>query len=173
MRKAGVVAFAFGMPGTILSNRRIAEIATKKARELNAPVYTQLDVFVGKDVRVERIKQKCIDNPPSTLRIARGAVEWAKRNDITELWIVAAKPHLWRARRDVQEVVYEKEGITEFQFPDRMIRVYGCKEVEQYSENSWFCSDSLQDKTCSREEWNKRESLIKLIPFFLYKLVAS
>lgn len=170
MRKAGVIAFAFGTPGTILSNQRIAEIATKKARELNASVYTQRDVYIGRDVSVERVEEKYTDGPPPTLRIARGAVLWAKRRGLTELWVVAAKPHLWRALRDVREAVYEKRDI--MQSVVSWIQVYGCKEVEQYHEDSWFCPDSLQDRTCSREEWVKRERILKLVPFFIYKIVA-
>lgn len=168
MRKPGVVAFAFGMPGSIASNQRIAEIATSKARELSAPVYTQLDVFIGKHIPVERIEQAFMNDPPPTLRIARRAVEWAIRHGITELWIVAAKPHLWRALRDVREAVYEKRDISGVSW----IQVYGCEEVKQYPEDSWFCSDSLQERTCSRKEWDKRERILELMPFFLYKLVA-
>lgn len=64
--KTAVVAFGFGAPETILSNKRIAFIASQKARELNAPVYTQLDVRVLPRVKVEYIEEKP-GNPPANL----------------------------------------------------------------------------------------------------------
>ena len=163
MKTTGVVAFAFGVPDTIRSNRRIAEIASKKARELNGGVYTQIDIRVDKGIPVEYTKEEP-GNPPPTLRIARGAVQWAKRHRLTELWVVAAKPHLWRALRDVQRAVREGRA---------WIEVRACKEVEQYPEDSWFCPDSTQDRVRSREAWDKRERILKLMPFFFYKRVAS
>ncbi|MEK7086638.1 MAG: hypothetical protein AAB935_00060 [Patescibacteria group bacterium] len=162
MKTAGIIAFAFGAPEIIWPNRRIAEIATKKAREINAPVYTQLDIRVEPGIQVEYTEELC--NPPPTLRIARGAVRWAKRHGLTELWVVAAKPHLWRALRDVQQAVRE-DGVR--------IEVRVCKEIEQYPEDSWFCPDSTQDRVRSREAWNKRERILKLMPFFVYKHVAD
>jgi len=163
LKTAGIVAFAFGVPETILANRRIAEIASKKAQELNAPMYTQLDVRVEPGIQVEYTEEEP-GNPPPTLRIARGAVQWAKSRRLTELWVVAAKPHLWRALRDVQQAVRE-DGMR--------IEVRVCKEVEQYSEESWFCPDSTQERVQSREAWDKRERVLKLMPFFVYKRVAS
>ncbi len=163
MRTTGVVAFAFGVPETILSNRRIAEIASKKARETSGRVYTQIDIRVEEGIPVEYTEEEP-GNPPPTLRIARGAVQWAKRHGLTELWVVAAKPHLWRALRDVQQAVREAEV---------QIEVRVCKEIEQYPKDSWFCPDSAQDRVRSREAWDKRENIVKLMPFFVYKRVAS
>ena len=163
MKTTGVVAFAFGVPETILPNRRIAEIASKKAQELNSRVYTQLDIRVEDGIPVEYTEEEPGNRPP-TLRIARGAVQWAKRHELTELWVVAAKPHLWRALRDVQQAVREAGA---------RIEVRVCKEIEQYPEDSWFCPDSTQDRVRSREAGDKRESIVKLMPFFVYKRVAS
>lgn len=72
--ETGIVAFAFGAPGRILSNRLIAGIASRKARELGATVYTQFDVLVEPEIKVEYISENP-GNPPPTLRIARGAVQ--------------------------------------------------------------------------------------------------
>lgn len=163
MRTTGVVAFAFGVPDTIRPNQRIAEIASKKARELNGQIYTQLDIRVDEGVPVEYTEEEP-GNPPPTLRIARGAVQWAKRHGCTKLWVVAAKPHLWRALRDVQQAVREV-GVR--------IEVRACKEIEQYPEDSWFCPDSTQDRVRSREAWDKRENIVNLMPFFVYKRVAG
>ena len=163
MKTAGVVAFAFGIPETILANQHIAEIASKKARELNGSIYTQLDIRVEDGIPVEHTEEEP-GSPPPTLRIARGAVQWAKRHELTELWVVAAKPHLWRALRDVQQAVREAGA---------RIEVRVCKEIEQYPEDSWFCPDSTQDRVSSRKDWNRRERILRFMPFFVYKRVAS
>jgi hypothetical protein len=163
LKKRGIVAFAFGVPETILSNRRIAEIASKNAREFNAPVYTQLDIDIEPGIQVEHTAEEP-GNPPPTLRIARGAAQWAKLHGFAELWVIAAKPHLWRALRDIQQAV--REGGTHIE-----VRVFD--EIEQYSEDSWFCLESTQSRVRSRRLWEKRERILKLIPFFLYKRVAS
>lgn len=166
MRGRGVVAFAFGVPDTIRSNKSIAFIATFKARQLNAPVYTQADVnIVDSRVIVFRTQEEP-SSPPPTLRIARGAVGWAKHPDnrLVELWVVAAKPHLWRAERDLRQAVREAGG-------GIVVRV--CEEIQQYPEHEWFCSDSTQERTQSRKAWNSRERVLKVMPFFVYKRVAS
>ena len=97
--KSGILPFAFGVPETILSNRRIAQIASRKAHELGAPVYTQLDIHIEAGIEVEFTEEQP-SKPPSTLRFARGAAQWARRKNLTDLWVVAAKPHLWRCVRD-------------------------------------------------------------------------
>ena len=163
MKTVGVVAFAFGAPKTIRSNRRIAKIAFKNARKFNGLVYTQLDICVDEGIPVEYTKEEP-GNPPPTLRIARGAVQWAKRNRLTKLLVVAAEPHLWRALRDVRQAVRE-DGVR--------IEVRVCEEIEQYPKDSWFCLDSTQERVRSWKAWNKREIILQLMPFFFYKLVAS
>ena len=158
----GIIAFAFGVPDTIRSNRRIAEIASEKAQQLKAPVYTQLDVRIEPGIEVEYIWQK-LNNPPPTLRIARGAVRWAKRLGLRGLWVSAAKPHLWRCLRDLEQAVREASID---------IKIYAFKEIEKCPEE-WFCSDSTQKWTRSQEAWDKRERILKSMPFSLYKRVAS
>ena len=159
----GIVAFAFGVPDTIRSNRRIAEIASKKAKELKAPVYTQLDVRIESGIEVEYTDEKP-GKPPPTLRIARGAVRWAKRLGLKELWVSAAEPHLWRCLGDLKEAVHET---------GMQIEIRAFKEIEEYPEDEWFCHDSTQRRTRSREAWDKRERILRSMPFFLYKRVTS
>ena len=45
----GVVAFAFGVPHSITSNKRIASWAWEEARSLGVAVYTQRDIVLEKD----------------------------------------------------------------------------------------------------------------------------
>ena len=123
-KNVGIVAFAFGVPDTIRSNWLIAEIASEKAQKLGAPVYTQLDVRIKPGIEVEYTNEE-LGFPPPTLRIARGAVQWAKRNGFKDLVIIAAKPHLWRVRRDVKQAIYESGA---------RIEAYVCKEMYQYPE---------------------------------------
>ncbi len=164
MEMVGIVAFAFGAPDTIRSNQWIAQIASQKARELNAPVYTQNDVQVESGIEVKYTDEEP-GNPPPTLRIARGAIQWAKQQGFRELWIAAAKPHLWRCKRDLVQAAREaRVQIT--------VRIC-CKEIELFFENEWFCPDSTQPRTRSRKNWQDRERVLKLMPFFLYKLIAS
>jgi len=163
MGKTGIVAFAFGSPETIRSNQRIAHIASQNAIKLGAPVYTQLDIYIHLEIRTEYIAEE-VGNPPPTLRIAKGAVRWAKQRGITELLVIAAKPHLWRCVRDLIRSARE----TQTQI---MIRV--CEEIEQYPKNSWFCPESTQTRTQSEKNWQKREWFLKLLPFFIYKRIAN
>jgi len=162
-KEIGIIAFAFGVPETIRSNLRIAEIASQKAQELNAPVYTQFDVYLWPGVEVEYTHEKP-GSPPPTLRIARGAVQWARQRGFRQLWVVATKPHLWRALRDVKEAVREAR---------EEVEVHVCEEIEKFPEDEWFCHDSTQKHTQSRKVWDKRERILKSMPFFLYKRVAS
>ena len=159
----GIVAFAFGTPDSIFPNWRIAQITLRKARELDGRVYAQLDIRVEKGVPVEYTEEEP-GNPPPTLRIARGAVQWAKQHRLTELWVVAAKPHLWRVLRDVQQSVQEDGAL---------IEVHVCEEIKQYSKDSWFWPDSTQKRTRSWKNWWPRELILRLMPFFIYKRVAS
>ncbi len=163
MKVSAVVAFAFGTPKTILSNQIIGELASKQAYDEEIPVYTQYDVPIIKGVRTTYADEK-IGTPPPTLRIARGAVAWAKYRLINHFYVVAAKPHLWRAVRDLERATQE------YRVP---IEIQVCPEIELYPETSWFCADSTQERVRTPKDWNKRERILKLMPFSIYKLVAS
>ena len=163
MKAAGIVAFAFGVPETMRSNQQIAQIASEKAWQISAPVYTQLDVFIGPGIETEHTDEEP-GHPPPTLRIARGAAQWAADRGLKELWIVAAKPHLWRALRDVKAAIRETGN---------NIEVRACPEIEQYPLDSWFCSESTQSRVRSRATWERRERMLRFIPFFIYKLIAK
>ena len=183
IEKRAVVAFAFGAPSNLVSNKRIAEIAVKKAIELASPayirqalIYTQRDVHFSYSLRrvmapnvsafvdVQYTAERAEGRSPPTLRIARGAVAWAKRLGIGELWIVAAKPHLWRCKRDLEYVIREAKA---------QIRIYVCEEIASSRDDEWYCPESTQPRACSKEAWRKRERILELTPMFIYKLIAS
>ena len=163
--KTGIVAFSFGVPHTIRSNRQIAEIASNKSEDLgDVPIFTQPDVQFKSGIRVEYIPGEQPGNPPTTLRVARGAVQWAKEKGLNQLLVVAAEPHLWRALRDTKKAVGEL-GLR--------IEVWPCKnEIKQYSYGSWFCLDSKKGWTRSMKECSRRENILCLLPFFIYKRIA-
>ncbi len=163
MKKSGVLAQAFGVPSSILSNRLIAEMASKKARSLKCPVFTQADIRVDEGIEVIYCTEEP-GNPPPTLRICREAVQWAQKNGIGELWIACAQPHLRRVMRDLEYAIREaKVSIT--------VRV--CEKIYHHPEEKWYCPDSTQSRTRSEKEWKKRERILRWMPMFLYKLVAS
>lgn len=166
MERIGIVAFAFGAPGGILSNRQIAEIASQEVFRFDAQLYTQLDVWIDDPdvrIRMERIPEKP-GKPPPTLRIARGAVEWAIKQGISELEIVAAPPHLNRCLRDMRFAVAETGMLIRFDI---------CPRVLEYPVGSWFCPESAQHRTSSQKSWKRREWLVWFMPPSIYKLVAS
>ena len=163
MTKKGIVVFAFGRPGSILSNKILSHIASKKARDSGMAVYTQSDIQIEDRIEIEFIKER--RKPPTTLQIVKGAIEWAIRNSITELLVIAAKPHLRRCLRDLSYIVKAKGVI---------IQLNPCKEIEEYPKEIWFCSDSEQKYTRSKTIWEKREDLLKnVLPFFIYRIMAG
>jgi len=163
MKKSGVLAQAFGVPRTIKSNRMIAEIASRKAETLGAPVFTQKDILVKPGINVTYCREKP-GFPPPTLRICREAVQWAQKNGIEEIWVVCAQPHLWRVKRDLEYAIREtKVAIT----------VWICDEIFNHKEKDWYSPDSTQKRVRSRKDWIRREQILMLLPMFIYKRVAS
>lgn len=103
-------------------------------------------------------------SPPPTLRIARGAVSWAERLKLEELWVAAAEPHLWRCERDLK---YARDEV------GSEIDIYICEDIRKYPEDEWFCPESEQRHTRSPEDWWKRERKLKKMPMFFYKRAAK
>lgn len=160
--KVGIIAFAFGQPWGIPANYEIAQVTKGLSEMYSAPIYTQKDILFNiLPEDVEYIKED--DNPPPTLRIARGAVQWAKRRGITILLIVAAEPHRWRAIRDVRAAISERGlGITYFSH----------RGWREEMKDLWFSSISSQKRTRSWWNWWSREIIVRLMPFWLYKIIA-
>lgn len=166
MGKTGIVAFAFGTPSNIQSNIWIAEIAAQKALQTGAPVYTQMDVNIEEPrVAVIRDPEEIPGQPPSTLRMARNTVRWAKQQRISFLWLIAAKPHLWRAQRDLKAAAKEETGLR--------LAVVPCWKIREIPEQMWFCPESNQIYIRSQMVWERREDILKILPFAIYNYIAS
>ncbi|OGZ17145.1 MAG: hypothetical protein A2494_03670 [Candidatus Lloydbacteria bacterium RIFOXYC12_FULL_46_25] len=166
MNKIGIVAFSFGAPSTISANTQITRIAEDQARLHNAPIYTQKDIKIHDSGIVVYQTDEEPGCPPPTLRIARGAVKWAKELSINELEIICAEPHLWRVKRDLEEAIRES---------GEKIIISVCPQIvlRDYHEDSWFDLSSTQKRTRSRRAWEKRENILKLLPFSIYTKIAS
>jgi len=148
---AGVVAFAFGTPVKIRANVMLAAIAQQKALARNIPLYTQWDIASSvRTVDCTTIAQDA--EPPPTLRIARGAMDWARKRGITQVWVVAAVPHMERVMRDLRIARSEQR------VPVVLRRVQECYGL-RYAH--WFFNDSTQLRTRSKCFWAAREAVLR------------
>jgi hypothetical protein len=162
--QAAVVAFAFGTPNTLRSNRHIAALASANAVALRAPIYTQRDVLpVAEGVVVELTAERPPERVP-TLRIARGAVDFARRRGVAVLWLCAAAPHLPRCRRDLAFAI--REAAAE-------IKLREVEDPERQTEGYWFCAASTQADTRSAVLWRLRDTVLMHMPMRLYASVAG
>ena len=160
-KKAGIIAFAFGAPHNIPSNKALAEIALKKAKELDAIIFTQYDVSLDENFNVVR-PNEIMNCPPTTYELSFKAIEWAKKNEIRELWIVAAPYHTFRCLRDLHYVAWEKNF---------KVEIKTCDEVKNFTD--WFSRKSMQWWTQSSLHWWLRELPILFTPMPLYKKMTS
>lgn len=162
----GVVAFAFAVPADVPTNNRLKAIAQRLARyEIgdNHPIYTQPDIAIDEGYDVAYIAEKP-NTPSPTLRIAREAVKWAKTRGIRHLWVIGAKPHMWRCVRDLRMAIKEAGMDIDLLTPDEI-------EISEYM--SWFEPKSTQPRTQSFKNWWLRDLVLFFMPFFIYKRVAS
>ena len=161
---AAVVAFAFGVPNTLRSNRRIADIASKTAKSLGAAVYTQRDVIpIEPGIAIELTDEDYPKRVP-TLRIARGAVKWAAKRGCDELWVCAARPHVARCLRDLRYAVREANA-------DIALKL--CEGIGQHPIDFWFCRESAQLDTRIRMIWRVRDAILTNMPMQFYVRIAS
>jgi uncharacterized SAM-binding protein YcdF (DUF218 family) len=161
MGKVGIIVFAFGAASHIKSNTILAEIAARKAKELNAPIFTQRDISVQEDVVIEYIDEK-ENKPPSTWQLAQAAVAWASKNGVEEIIVVAAPPHIPRVLRDMRMAMKEYGA---------RIEVKVAEEIYSYLYD-WFCPDSKQIWTRNNVYWKIRETILIHLPLTIYKIIS-
>jgi len=165
VHKAGLVVFAFGCPSTIRSNVMLMDGAIAWHAQYGGPIYTQEDIDLP---NIGQFDVKYIgqlpDQPPSTLRIAREAIVWARNCCLEELHIRAAAPHMSRCLRDLAIAKHEQRSLVslvESSYPDRI------------PFDDWFCPDSTQPRVRTFHDWEGREKILRVMPVWLYKLIAS
>ena len=160
------VAFAFGVPSNTEANQRIAKIALG----IDIPSYP--GIYTQRDINIDAIKELCNRDrmqvtytperpgyPPPTLRLARGAVNWAIANSVTTLYIACAYPYLWRCRRDLNIAIKEKGA---------NIKVKLCFGTQlSYKASNWF---NTRDE---KYFCYIHEAILRIMPVWLYKKIAS
>lgn len=159
-----VVAFAFGVPNALPGNRAIAAAASAQARSIGGAVYTQQDVLpLQYGIEAVLVEEHHPVRVP-TLRIARGAVLWAKSRGLSELWVCAAPPHMARAMRDLRFACGEAGAA---------ISLKPCDGLDARPTGFWFSPQSSQPDTRLRWLWRMRDSVLLSMPMWLYARIAS
>jgi late competence protein required for DNA uptake (superfamily II DNA/RNA helicase) len=165
MEKELIVAFAFGKPRLLVPNLVIGVICKEKSEEIlkqgkDVVIFTQYDVPIFNE-NFEVIRpDEIMNQPPSTYLLAEKAIEWAEKNEIKKIWIVAAEPHLLRATRDITYIAEQRQQKINFRICN--------KEIKSYK-NCWFRRNSKQWWTQNKYKWWLREFILLLIPIFFYK----
>lgn len=169
--KQGLVVFAFGSPGTIGSNKLLREemfwlLRTDYDSEIKK-VYTQTALGITtpmfNNAEVVTIPQPDEHQHPPTLRIAKWAVDTAVSDDLDQLLILAAEPHLPRCIRDTKYAAKASSDIT--------VNYWG--HVGLHPSDKWFCQDSDQPRTRTWFNWWSREVILMSMPLWLYAKVAG
>jgi hypothetical protein len=165
MKKFGVVVFAFGLPSSLVPNQILANVAVRNALDKKADIFAQPYTKVrSRMVHVDYTEEP--DNKPlSTLQVARAAVDWAERNHLTDIEVVAAKPHLPRVMRDLRNTIAEKLS---------SIRICPARQMRGWSDRDvWFSESSLQPWTRNAVAWDRRERILLLMPFWFYRRITA
>jgi hypothetical protein len=159
--QVGVIAYSFGYPSTTDVNKDIFESARRAVMLYGAQLYTDIDL--PSEMDVTRIPWNN-SAPPSTLRISRGAVQWAKEKGIHHLVYACALPHRQRVWRDL------RLAIGEAGFKEMKIRGPSAHRLRRY--DRWFSPQSEQWSTRFEILWDIREGILRLMPVALYKRIA-
>jgi hypothetical protein len=164
--KHGVAAFAFGAPKDLPSNIALGKIAAQKTLLYNASLFTQTDIPI-QDHRIDFTFVKLdLGAQPPTYYMAKEAILWAVRKEVSILDVVAQPDHLYRVMRDL---VYWRDF---YKMKERIV-IRQCKEeLEGIGDEMWFSLASEQARTQTRQEWEKREERIMRMPFWMYRAMC-
>ncbi len=166
MKDTIIIAFTFGAPFDIPPNMRLAGVASAESRLLGADIFTQKDL---QDINGMRLggSLNFIEegkDPPPTLRIARWAIQEMPKT-VKCVSVVAAKPHIWRAIRDTKRALCEVGR-------SNVAIIVPCA-ISESKWSWWFCKESTQKGTQTPWNWLKREFILRIMPFWVYKKLAS
>lgn len=132
--KVGVVAFGFGEPFDLASNRLIATRLIEVVQTTGAVfVYTDRDVAphlsLDDEVAVKQLDSTLF---PHTYRMAVFAIQQAQEHGVEELYVVAAPCHIWRCLRDLRWVA-DDQALTITLVPKPINR-----SVYEPTADTWF-----------------------------------
>jgi len=138
-RKVGLVAFGFGEPYDLESNRLIAACVTKVAQTKEiVSIYTDRDVALHLPPDEAVVKQLDSTLFPHTYRMAVFTVKQMKEEGVEELHAVAASCHLWRAVRDLRWAAVD-HGVAVKLVPHPVTgSVYDSKATTWYTQTAWL-----------------------------------
>lgn len=160
----------------------------QKCPEIRFRIYTQNDIqfedFEDNEyLNVNYFPQLHDEEAPPTLRIARGAAQWA-RHRVDEVFVVAATPHRRRALRDTRKafneaVIHISIELANFKHPDYLDAKglssydYEPKHIRGDDTPYWFDPNGTQIRAASRSHWEERECILRLLPFPIYRIIAK
>ena len=160
--RARVFVFAFGTKEHQAS-QWLATEAQAFARAQCFGIDTQPDITINPNFGDVWYIPEEPNAPSPTLRMARAFVQRAKKNSIRYAFVFSAQPHQWRVMRDLRKANKELGNpIQQFVIPTVL-----------KNKGDWFDPKSQQIHTRSKWNWHKREVLLWLMPFFIYKRIAS
>lgn len=159
MRPDVILAFAFGTSDLV--NWQIAQQVDLLAKEYSVPVIAQEEVatrmYVKAEVVIAPSQEVCL----STLHICRQFESGANQRHWNKVLVVAAPPHQKRCVRDLGMLGFgaqtETGALTEW------------FTYWQW----WYDKTSHQRWTRGPLRWWLREIPLRLLPWWLYKLVAG
>lgn len=187
-KHVGLVVYAFGTPHSNESNTALVGLVCRlvqQSPETRFHIYTQNDIQFEctECLNITYFPQLHDENAPPTLRIARGAAQWA-RHRVDKVIVVAATPHRWRSLRDTRKAFQEAVvnipiELLKFMHPcyihDKGLYFYDyeTKGIIGDDTSYWFDPKGTQIRAASRSHWETRERILRLMPYPIYRIRAK
>jgi len=152
--KRAIVAFDFFEVFSVTS--LIKKIASERAKLFNCPIFTNIrDFGIGQEIFYFNSRKS------SVFSVAKEIFYWAKKEGITDIWLVTPKLILGRFFRDLERIINENGG---------GLNIYSASEIWYFSDDLWY-----QSLTSKKFFWLKAKEffLLKVLPFFIYKKLAG
>lgn len=169
MAREVVLAFAFGAPYSIVPNKTIGKRAIFFSQHFDADIFTQKDVPATGSDKCEWVTYIEDLNPEkkyvSTLDIVKSFIETAKKKGWKKVIVVATPQHKERCYRDLRKSIKEENS----EIPIMQITLDDCSDLLK----NWYDKNSTQWWTRSCLWWWLREIPLRLMPWRLYKKIAS
>jgi hypothetical protein len=154
----------FGFTPKGKANIYLAWISLALARDYQIPIFTQKDVAVhlrDKDDNVNVFVADQENEHISTLALVKIFEREAKFYKWKNILLVAAPPHIWRCRRDL-----EKFGFEVGTFLKDILEGFSRKP-------KWYNKSDPQFWVRNPIIWWSREIILRLMPFWLYRKLAA